>query len=96
MSRTEQRELRDLAGVGKEFLKDFDLLGIHSVEELCGRSPRDLYDRMCGLTKSRQDPCVYDVFACAIAQAEDPNLPADECKWWTWSGRRKSTGPSDL
>ena len=96
MSGTEQRELSDLAGVGKETLKDFDLLGIHSVQELSGQSPRDLYDRMCALTNCRQDPCVYDVLACAIAQAEDPDLPAAECKWWTWSRRRKVSGPSDL
>jgi hypothetical protein len=33
-----------------------------------------------------------DVFACAIAQARDPDLPAAQCHWWYWSRRRKARG----
>lgn len=96
MSDTDQRQLADLAGVGPATLGDFELLGIESVHALRHQTPRDLFDRMCALTNSRQDPCVYDVFACAIAQSRDPQLPAEECKWWTWSTRRKLEGPHDI
>ncbi|MFT7485234.1 MAG: hypothetical protein ACI9F9_001081 [Candidatus Paceibacteria bacterium] len=96
MDRTDQRALGDLCGVGEATLEDFALLGISSVVQLREQDPRDLYDRMCAATASRQDPCVHDVFACAIAQAKDARLPKKECEWWTWSRRRKLEGPHDL
>jgi hypothetical protein len=30
-----------------------------------------------------------DVFRAAVAQAKDPQLPADQCQWWYWSRNRK-------
>jgi hypothetical protein len=90
------RKLKDLVGVGKAALGDFLLLQIWNVQALAGQDPRDLFDRMCELTHSRQDPCVFDVFACAIAQAKDAELSAAECKWWIWSRIRKLNGPHDL
>lgn len=69
-------------------LSDFDLLGVRSVSDLARRNPDALYLRLCDLTGVRQDPCVLDVFRCAVAQAKDPNLPADQCNWWWWSQQR--------
>lgn len=87
MSKT--RELRNLISVGPATLKDFALLGITSVEQLAGQDPRALYERLSALTGARQDPCVEDVFTCAIAQARDPKLPAEQCRWYYWSRVRK-------
>ena len=92
MSKRDKRELGDLEGVGKATLGDFKLLGIESVSALANEDAMVLFQRMCELTNSRQDPCVYDVFACAIAQARDPELEASERKWWTWSRMRKAAG----
>ncbi len=83
------RHLKDLVSVGKATLKDFELLGITSVEQLAQQDARDLYQKMCTITGQRQDPCVEDVFAAAIAQAQDPKLPKEKCQWWYWSGVRK-------
>ncbi len=96
MGKSDQRELSDLEGVGKATRGDFQLLGIDSVDALAQADPLVLFQRMCELTNSRQDPCVYDVFACAIAQAQDPNLAGEERKWWTWSRRRKAGGEPGL
>jgi hypothetical protein len=96
MSKKDQRELGDLEGVGKATLGDFELLGIESVRALSKADPLVLFQRMCEMTNSRQDPCVYDVFACAIAQAQDPDLAANERKWWTWSRKRKAAGEPTL
>ena len=84
------RQLRDLAGIGPAMLKDFELLHIGSVEQLGQHDPMMLYDDLCRLTGTRQDPCVLDTFCAAVAQARDPNLPAEQCNWWYWSGIRKA------
>jgi predicted RecB family nuclease len=80
MARIDQRTLGDLEGIGRAMLRDFDLLGVTSVEDLARRDAQELYERLSRITRSRQDPCVLDVFNCAIAQARDPELPAAERK----------------
>ena len=83
------RRLSDLRGIGKKMLEDFELLGIKSVADLRGRDADELYLRVCGLTGTRQDPCVLDTYRCAIEQARNPSLPVEQCDWWYWSRLRK-------
>jgi len=82
------RQLADLHGIGKAMLKDFELLGVKSVEDLATRDGEALYRALEKKTDSRQDPCVLDVFHCAVAQAKDPQLEREKCNWWWWSRLR--------
>jgi hypothetical protein len=84
------RTLRDLQGIGPAMLADFELLGIHSVEQLSRNEPERLYDDLCRRTGSRQDICVLDTFRCAVEQARNPRLPASKRQWWYWSRLRKA------
>jgi hypothetical protein len=86
----ETRTLADLSSIGTAMLGDFALLKIRSVEQLAKQDPQRLYDRLCRLTGTRQDPCVLDTFHCAVAQARDPKLPAAQRQWWYWSRKRKA------
>jgi len=70
-------------------LRDFELLGIRSVAQLARQNPQRLYARLNRLQAQRQDPCVLDVFSAAVAQAQNPRLPAAQCQWWYWSKKRK-------
>lgn len=72
-------------------LRDFELLGIDSVEQLAEHDPQELYRRLSAITRAPQDPCVLDTFTCAIAQARDPKLPAEQRNWWYWSRIRKAS-----
>ena len=93
----DNRQLKDLSGVGPATLKDFAQLEVHSVPDLADSDGTELYKRLCDLTGVRHDPCLLDVFRCAIAQARDPNLPAEQRNWWYWSQIRKgeSLKPAD-
>ncbi len=84
------RKLHDLAGIGPAMLKDFELLGIHSVEELSRQEPAGLYQRLCRVTNQKQDICVLDTFRAVVAQARDPDLPVEKRNWWYWSRARKA------
>ena len=86
----EQRTLSSLVSVGPATLRDFELLGIRSVADLARADPRELYERLCVVTQVRHDPCAEDVFAAAVAQARDPELPVSKCRWWYWSDLRKN------
>ena len=84
------RKLADLAGIGRAMLRDFDLLGVTSIQHLAQQDGQHLYLELQRLTGSPQDPCVLDVFRCAIAQAQNPNLPLEQRNWWYWSRLRKA------
>jgi nucleotidyltransferase/DNA polymerase involved in DNA repair len=84
-----RRELGELISVGPAMLRDFDRLGIRSVAQLARQDPRRLYEKLCRITGTRVDVCCLDVFQAAVAQARDPRLPAEQCRWWYWSRKRK-------
>jgi hypothetical protein len=85
-----QRDLRDLVSVGPAMVRDFELLGVHSVAQLARRNPEKLYEQLCVKTGKSQDICCLDVFQAAVAQARDPKLPLEKRQWWYWSRQRKA------
>jgi len=85
-----ERELRDLVSVGPAMLRDFDRLGVTSVDRLSRQNPEKLYESLCQITGQAQDVCCLDVFRAAVAQARNPHLPLDQRQWWYWSRKRKA------
>lgn len=78
-------KLEELKNVGKATLKDLHLLNIYTVEELASKDPTELFHELERLTQSRQDPCVWDVFAAIIHEASTGEPTA----WWEWTSKRK-------
>jgi hypothetical protein len=71
-------------------LRDFHLLGIHTIAQLARRNPHRLYEKLCEATGQSVDICCLDVFTAAVAQARNPRLPAAQRQWWYWSRLRKA------
>jgi len=88
--RADGRRLEDLVSIGPAMIRDFRLLGIHSVAQLSRRNPEKLYEQLCEATGQAQDICCLDVFRAAVAQARNPKLPVEQRQWWYWSRRRKA------
>ncbi len=84
------RQLKDLVSIGPAMLRDFELLGIRSVQQLARENPVKLYQKLCRITGQHIDICCQDVFFAAVAQARNPLLPAEQCQWWYWSRQRKA------
>lgn len=89
MARSERR-LKDLVSVGPAMVRDFELLGIHSVAQLSRRNPQRLYEKLCEISGKAQDVCCLDAFCAAVAQARNPRLPSEQRQWWYWSRLRKA------
>lgn len=87
----DERRLKDLAGIGKAMLRDFERLGVESVAQLATCDGLELYQRISALDGQLHDPCVLDTYRCAVAQARDPHLPAEQRNWWWWSRQRKAS-----
>jgi nucleotidyltransferase/DNA polymerase involved in DNA repair len=86
----QERRLPDLVSIGPAMLRDFELLGIHTVAQLARQNPHSLYEKLCSVTGQSVDICCLDVFTAAVAQAKNPRLPAEKCNWWYWSRKRKA------
>ncbi len=71
-------------------LRDLHSLGVRSIAQLAKSKPETLYKKLCHLHGQRIDPCCLDVFSAAVAQARNPQLPAEQCVWWYWSRQRKA------
>jgi hypothetical protein len=87
---SKSRSLIDLLSVGPAMVRDFEILGVHSVAQLARRSPERLYRKLCREAPEHQDICCLDVFRAAVAQARNPRLPVEQCQWWYWSSVRKT------
>lgn len=81
-----KHELLSLMNVGKAVLKDLQLLGISSIATLKDQNALELYKRLQDITKTRQDPCVLDVFAAIIHEAKT----GEKIPWWHFSNVRKT------
>lgn len=80
-----KHELLSLKNVGPATFDDLMKLDIHSIKELAKADPDELYSRLQQITQSKQDPCVWDVFAAIIHEAKT----GEKLPWWKWSKVRK-------
>ena len=85
VTRSDVKELEDLPNVGPATAADFRLLGIKRPQQLVGKDPYKLYEKLCKLTGVRHDPCVIDVFIAATRfMGGEKATP-----WWTYTAERK-------
>lgn len=85
VSRDRLVELTDLPNVGKACAQDLVLLGVRKPVDLVGRDPQDMYERLCKLTGTRQDPCVLDTLVSVVRF-----MQGDQARpWWYYSAERK-------
>ncbi|WPX96835.1 helix-hairpin-helix domain-containing protein [Candidatus Bandiella euplotis] len=75
------KELLNLKNVGKAMLRDLELLGITSVQQLKTQNPDSLYERIQKITGTKHYPCVWDVFAAIIHEANT----GEKLPWWHFS-----------
>ena len=78
-------ELLTLMNVGAATYQDLQLLGIKSINDLANACPDELYIRLQKITGHPHDPCVWDIFAAAINEAQTGKKE----RWWKWTKIRK-------
>ena len=81
-------DLESIPGVGKSIAADLRRLGFPTVSALRTADPERMYQRLCAITGTRQDPCVLYVFRCAVYFASRRRHQRELLKWWNWKGRR--------
>lgn len=85
----EVRAFTDIPNVGPAMARDFRQMGFAAPAELAGQDGFALYQRLCALTATRQDPCVLDTFLAVV-----DFMDGGEAKpWWSFTAERKRRHP---
>lgn len=85
VDRRRLQRFTDLPNVGKAFAGDLVLLGFTTPAQLKAQDPVTLYDRLCELTGTRQDPCVLDTLISITRFMDGERARA----WWEYTDERK-------
>lgn len=78
------RELQRIPGVGKTIAQDLWTLQIQSIQDLKGKDPEALYQRLCTYQGQQVDRCMLYVFRCAVYFADNDTHNPELLKWWNW------------
>jgi len=62
----EAKRLEDIPNIGKSMANDLRSMDIHEPEQLIGKDPYALYDRIGEIMGVRNDPCVCDTMIAAV------------------------------
>jgi len=60
-------ELTSLPNVGPAVARKLGRLGIERPEDLRGRDPDELFERLCALDGRPHDPCLLDTFVAVVS-----------------------------
>ena len=78
-------KLEQLPNVGPAVAALLRLAGVHIPQDLAGRDPYLMFDRLCHLTGTQHDPCLLDTFIAAVRFMDgEPAKP-----WWAYTAERK-------
>jgi len=79
-------DLTSIPNVGPAVARKLTRLGVQRPDDLRGRDPEELFERLCLLDDHRHDPCLLDTFVAAVSYADGgPARP-----WWEFSRERKA------
>jgi hypothetical protein len=81
-------QFQTLKSVGSSIAKDMIMLGYYTFKKLKNANPHKMYEQLTRKLDCYVDPCVEDVFRCAVAQINCPHLPPKYKLWWNWINQR--------
>ena len=86
MNNQKLQGLQKIPGVGKIIAGDFLDIGIKHVSDLKGKSPEELYQKICDKQGIEVDRCMLYVCREAVYFAETPEdeRELEKLKWWNW------------
>jgi len=84
---TPKDELEQVPGVGKSIAHDLRQIGITSVDDLKGKDPEELYEKLCSFKASPVDRCMLYVLRSAVYYASTSDPDPRLLQWWNWKDK---------
>lgn len=80
-------DLQNIPGVGSNMEQHFFDIGIHTIDDLIGADPEELFLRDCSVKGLQDDRCVLYVFRLAVYYANNAVHEPEKLKWWNWKDK---------
>lgn len=81
------KQLQTIPGMGKACSLDLWNIGMRSVEDLSGKNPTILYEKLNQATGVTHDICMLYTFRCAVYYATEKKRDKKKLNWWYWKGK---------
>lgn len=81
-------EFKQIPGVGDKISEDFYLLGLRGKDDLKGKSPELLYEKLCKIQNTRVDRCMLYVFRAAVYFVSNKIHEPELLKWWNHKDKK--------
>ena len=79
--------LEKIPGVGASIAQDLVSLNIHTVTDLKGKDPEELYRKLNEQRGTLIDRCMLYFFRCAVYFASHTTHDPELLKWWNWKDK---------
>jgi len=84
MSRSPSKQLEQIPGVGRKIAQTLREIGIRSADDLKGKNPEKLYQKLCRYKANPVDRCMLYVLRCAVYYASNTEHDTELLKWWNF------------
>ncbi len=90
-AQAKERQFQDLVSVGPAIERDFEMMGIRSVDATREtKSQENVRQIMQADRRSAKIPACWTLLKRRWRKPMNPRLPAEKCQWWYWSRIRKA------
>lgn len=79
-----ENDLKNIPGVGENMEQHLFHIGIHTIDDLAGADPEELYAKNNLFKGYEDDRCVLYVFRLAVYYANHDVHDPEKLKWWNW------------
>ena len=81
------KQFQSLPSIGKAGSLDLWNMGFRSIDELKGKNPMELYEKLCYITKLKHDICVLYSFRCMVYFVNEKEHEKEKLNWWYWKDK---------
>lgn len=81
------KQFQSVPGIGKACSLDLWNIGLRKVEDLAGKDPAILYEKLNRMTGMKHDICMLYTFRCAVYYATEKKHDKKKLNWWYWKGK---------
>jgi hypothetical protein len=78
------KQFQTIPGIGKACSLDLWNIGLRSIDDLKGKNPNELYERLNTITGTSHDICMLYTFRCAVYFATEQHHDKEKTNWWYW------------
>jgi hypothetical protein len=78
------KQFQTIPGIGKACSLDLWNIGLRSIDDLKGKNPNELYEKLNTITGTRHDICMLYTFRCAVYYATEQHHDKEKLNWWYW------------